>query len=190
MCRRVTSFICLLFIALFLASCNDGPQLAATDAPPTKGLSPRLQAGDKIKITVYGEERITGEYQLDTGGYVSVPLAGTVLAAGLTKGELERSLSKKLGSGGYVRNPAVTVDILTTRPFFVLGEVERPGQYPYQSGLNVVSAMAVAGGNTYRASKSYVLIQRAGEPDFREYPMSPMVEIFPGDLMRVPERYF
>lgn len=150
----------------------------------------RLQPGDKLKITVFGEDKLTGEYEIDPGGSVSLPLAGTVQAAGLTKAELEQLLAKRFASEKYLRNPKVTVDISTFRPFYVLGEVEKPGEYPFKSGLNVVSAIAVAGGNTYRSSQNRVLIQRAGEQVFREFPMSPTIPVYPGDLIRVPERYF
>jgi polysaccharide export outer membrane protein len=150
----------------------------------------RLQAGDKLKITVFGEDKLTGEYEVDPGGSVSLPLAGTVQAAGLTKPELEQLLAKKFASEKYLRSPKVTVEIAAFRPFYVLGEVEKPGEYPFKSGLNIVSAIAVAGGNTYRSSQSRVLIQRAGDRDFQEYPMSPKIQVYPGDLIRVPERYF
>lgn len=175
-----------LFFYLSVAACNSGVDLGTT-APPSG--APRLQAGDKVRVTVFGEDKISGDYEIDPGGFVSLPLAGTLQAAGLTKVDFEQTLAKKLRSE-YLRNPKVTVDIAAFRPIYVLGEVERPGEYPYRSGLNVVSAMAVAGGNTYRASRSYVLIQRAGEQNFAEYPLSTNVAIYPGDLMRVPERYF
>jgi polysaccharide export outer membrane protein len=150
----------------------------------------QLQAGDKLKVTVFGEDKLTGEYEIDPGGSLSLPLAGTVQAAGLTKPELERLLSKKFSSANYLKNPKVTVEILSFRPFYVLGEVQRPGEFPYRAGLSVMSAMAIAGGNTYRASRSYVLIQRAGEQGFSEYPMSPTTPVYPGDVIKVPERYF
>jgi polysaccharide export outer membrane protein len=149
----------------------------------------RLQAGDKIRVTVYGEDKISGEYEIDPSGFVSLPLAGTVQAAGLTKISLEQSLAEKLKSN-YLRDPKVTVDVATFRPIYVLGEVQKPGEYPYRSGLNVVSAMAVAGGSTYRASNSRVLIQRSGEPALKEYALDPSIPIMPGDVLRVPERYF
>jgi polysaccharide export outer membrane protein len=149
----------------------------------------RLQAGDKIRVTVYGEDKISGEYEIDPSGFVSLPLAGTVQAAGLTKISLEQNLAQKLKSN-YLRDPKVTVDVATFRPIYVLGEVQKPGEYPYRSGLNVVSAMAVAGGSTYRASNSRVLIQRSGEPALKEYALDPSIPIMPGDVLRVPERYF
>jgi len=149
----------------------------------------QLQAGDKIKVTVFGEDKISGEYELDPSGFVSLPLAGTVKAAGATKIDLERILAAKLKSN-YLRDPKVTVDVTSFRPFYVLGEVQKPGEYPYKSGLNVISAVAVAGGSTYRASNSRVLIQRFGEKTLKEYGLDPSVQIMPGDLIRLPERYF
>lgn len=152
-------------------------------------LSLKLAAGDKVRVTVFGEDKISGDYDIDTAGYVSLPLAGTVMAAGLTKPELERELAKKL-SGDYLKSPKVTVSVINFRPFFILGEVEKPGEYQYRSGMNVLSAMAMAGGPTYRASRSSILIQRAGTTELKEYPLDTTVSILPGDLVRVPERYF
>jgi len=151
--------------------------------------SPRLQAGEKIRVTVFGEDKLTGDYDIDPNGLVSLPLAGTVKAAGLTQSQLEAELATRFRSE-YLKNPKVTVAIASYRPFYILGEVERPGEYPYKSGLNVLSASAMAGGPTYRASKTTVLIQRAGETSMREYPMATTVPILPGDLIRIPERYF
>lgn len=151
--------------------------------------SPRLQAGDKIRVTVFGEDRLSGEFEVDQAGLVSLPLAGTIKAAGLSKQEMERELARKF-RGEYLRNPKVTVDIASFRPFYILGEVTKPGEYPYKNGLNVMSAIALAGGSTYRASRSVVLIQHPGEKEFKEYPLSPNIPVQPGDLVRVPERYF
>lgn len=162
-------------------------QPATTVAAPEPEL--RLAAGDKLRITVFGEDKLSGDYQVDSGGSVSMPLAGTVVAAGLTKAELERRLAGKL-SGGYLKNPKVTVEVTSSRPFYILGEVERPGEYPYRSNLSIVSAIAIAGGNTYRASRNKVYIQRNGTGSFEEVQMGPTVPIYPGDVIKVPERYF
>jgi polysaccharide export outer membrane protein len=148
-----------------------------------------LAAGDKVRVTVYGEDRISGEYQIDPDGMISLPLAGTLKAAGLTKPALETALADKL-TGKYLRNPKVTVDVVTFRPFYVLGEVQKPGEYPFRSGLNVLSAIAIAGGTTYRANSSRVYIQRFGSTDLTEYDQSPTIMVMPGDVVRVPERYF
>jgi protein involved in polysaccharide export with SLBB domain len=193
MSKRLFPALLLVIVAL-LSGC-EGMTVAGVAsqdqyASPTSGVeAPRLQSGDKIRITVYGEDKLSGDYQIDPAGYVSLPLAGTIKAAGLSKAELEQELAKKF-RGDYLRNPKVTVDVASFRPFYIMGEVEKPGEYPYRGNLNVLSATVVAGGPTYRANKSKVYIQREGETAFKEYPLSPGVMIFPGDLIRVPERYF
>jgi protein involved in polysaccharide export with SLBB domain len=182
---------CLLAVTGCSASSNLGPVSEAeqnTIIEAAKG-SPRLQAGEKIRLTVYGEASLSGDYQIDPSGYLSLPLAGTVKAAGLTQAELEQELSRKFRSE-YLRNPKVTISITEFRPFYILGEIERPGAYPYTSGLNVLSAIAIAGGTTYRGSRSTVLIQHPGEGGMREYPLTSSVPILPGDIIRIPQRYF
>ena len=150
---------------------------------------PGIQPGEKIRVTVYSGDRLSGEYEVDPGGYVSLPLAGTIKAAGLSKPQLEQALAKKF-RGEYLKNTKVTVDVSTFRPFYILGEVGKPGEYPFKSGLNVMSAIALAGGNTYRANRSNVLIQHAGDAGFHEYPLSPSIPVQPGDLIRLPEALF
>jgi protein involved in polysaccharide export with SLBB domain len=151
--------------------------------------APKLQPGDKITVTVYGEDKLSGDYQIDQSGQISLPLAGTIEAQGLTQTELEQALAKKFRSE-YLKNPKVTVRIATLQPYYVMGEVEKPGEYGYRSGLNALTALAIAGGPTYRASRSTVQIQRRGETSMRDYPISASVPILPGDVIRVPERYF
>lgn len=175
-------------------SSPSGSALALQPAGASPGVTAlgdamHLQAGDTLRVTVFGEEKLSGEFLIDPSGYVSLPLAGTVQAAGLTKIELEQALTAKFKSK-YLRDPKVTVDVASFRPIYVLGEVQKPGEYPFRSGLNVVSALAVAGGVTYRASKSRVLIQRSGEKELKERELDPAIRINPGDVIRVPERYF
>ncbi len=154
-----------------------------------KTTAPTLQPGEKIKVIVFGEDRLTGEYEIDPAGFVALPLAGTVKAAGLSQQQLEQTLTKKFQSE-YLRDPKVTVEVSSFRPFYILGEVEKPGEYPYKGGLDVLSAVALAGGSTYRASRSNVLIKHADEEGFKEYPLSPSIPVLPGDLIKLPERYF
>jgi polysaccharide export outer membrane protein len=167
------------------------PTTPASPAKPgsASGSQLRLAAGDKIRVIVFGEDKLSGEYQLDTAGYLSLPLAGTIEAAGFTKPELEQALTAKL-KGGYLRDPKVTVDVIAYRPFYVMGEVKSPGEFPYRSGLNVLSAIAIAGGATYRANNSIVLIQRSGTSEMVEYPQSTTISVYPGDVVRVLERFF
>ncbi|MFZ2093440.1 MAG: polysaccharide biosynthesis/export family protein [Pseudolabrys sp.] len=191
MLKRILVGSALLAAALFLSACSSATlseadqqsMAAAATAPAT------LQPGDKIRVDVFGEDKLGGEYQLDQAGQVSVPLAGTVKAQGMTQAQLEQALAKKFRTD-YLRNPKVTVTIATLAPFYVIGEVQKPGQFDYRSGLNVLTALAVAGGPTYRASRNNVQIQRRGQTEMREYPISASVPVFPGDVIKVPERYF
>jgi polysaccharide export outer membrane protein len=162
----------------------------ATSAKPNPGSSSRLRfaGGDKIRVVVFGEEKFSGEYLIDTDGTLSLPLVGTIEAAGLGKAELEQAITTRLK--GNLRNPKVTVEVVSFRPFYVLGEVQKPGEYQYRSGLNVLGAIAMAGGATYRANNSIVMIQRAGSDEFTEYPQSPSVPVLPGDVVRLRERFF
>jgi protein involved in polysaccharide export with SLBB domain len=189
-------------LALLLSACSGAADLglgqptssadqqsfaAVTNAPRASEI--KVEAGDKLHITVFGEEKLTGDYQIDTGGNVALPLAGTIKAAGLTTPQLEKTLEARF-RGTYLRDPKVTVEVMTFRPFYVLGEVQKPGEYPYRAGLNVLSAIAIAGGATYRANTSEVLIQRAGTTTLQKLPQSPTIAVMPGDLVRVPERFF
>lgn len=149
-----------------------------------------LQPGEKIKITVYGEEALTGEYDINPQGYISMPLIGSIKAAGRSSTEFGRDVAGRFSRGGFLQDPHVSVAVVLFKPFYVLGEAANPGEYPYRSGLNVHSAVAMAGGFTYRASRSYVLIRHIGEDVWKEYPLTEPVVISPGDLIRVPERYF
>jgi polysaccharide export outer membrane protein len=162
---------------------------STTQSSPASGVQLRLSPGDKIKVIVFGEDKLSGDYQIDSAGTVSLPLAGTIQAAGLNKPELEQALTAKLKSE-YLRNPRVTVEVISYRPFYVLGEVKTPGEYPYRNGLNVLSAIAIAGGATYRANNSVVYIQRAGTSEMAEFPQSPTIPVMPGDVVRLVERYF
>jgi protein involved in polysaccharide export with SLBB domain len=207
------SFLCLiggLAIGLLVSACSGigsdpigGPSTASVESAATTGTAPastgrpaqsssaqlRFAPGDKIRVTVFGEDKLSGEYQIDSAGTVSLPLAGTIEAAGLTKPELEQALTAKLKSE-YLRNPKVTVQVVSFRPFYVLGEVQKPGEYAYRDGLNVLSAIAIGGGATYRASKSTVMIQRSGTTEMVEHPQATTVQVMPGDVVRVPERFF
>jgi protein involved in polysaccharide export with SLBB domain len=192
-CWQQIACSCLGFVAialLALGACT-GLDSNAIPTADSSGSTTQLRvaAGDKLRVTVFGEDKLSGEYQIDNAGALSLPLAGTITAAGLTKAELEQELTKQLKSQ-YLRNPKVTVDVVSFRPFYVLGEVTRPGEYQFRSGLNVLSAIAVAGGVTYRAHNSTVYIQRSGSTAFTEYSQSPNVMVMPGDVVRVPERFF
>jgi protein involved in polysaccharide export with SLBB domain len=188
---RILLCCATLAVALLVSGCagstlSEAEQQAAVTAASSPA---KLQPGDKIRIVVFGEDNLNGEYQVDQSGQISLPLAGTIKVQGLTQSELEQELAKKFKSQ-YLKSPKVTVTITTLRPYYMMGEVKNPGQFAYQSGLNVLTAMAIAGGPTYRASRNTVEIQRLGETSMHEYPVSASVPVLPGDVIKVPERYF
>src|ERR1700730_7702962 len=183
------SLVVITVSALLLSGCatDMGPVAAYNGAMPV-AVAPVLQPGDKIKVTVYGEDNLNGIYDIDPSGLVSLPLAGSVRAAGRSKLELQREIARKLKSE-YLQDPKVTVEV-GFRPIYIIGEAERPGEYPFRSGLTVINAVSAAGVFTSRASRTAVLIQHAGQDVWQEYPLSAPVAIFPGDQIRIPERYF
>jgi protein involved in polysaccharide export with SLBB domain len=149
----------------------------------------RLGAGDKMKITVYDEPDLTGEFLVDGSGEVQFPLIGQVHAAGLTVHEFVSSLAGTLAAK-YLRDPKVNVEIKNYRPFYIIGEVNKPGEYPFESGLNALDAVALAGGYTYRANHSDVYIRRYGSSDEKAEGFTSETKIYPGDVVRIPERIF
>lgn len=149
----------------------------------------RLGSGDKVKVVVFGHEDLSGQAEVDGTGTVSLPLIRNIPALGLTARELEEEIANRL-KPEYLLNPKVSVEVLTYRPFYIYGEVNKPGSYPYVNGMTVINAVALAGGYTYRARQSKVHITRANDPNKRSTDASPDTPVFPGDVIEVPERYF
>lgn len=149
----------------------------------------RLGPDDKVRINVYGEDALNAEYLIGSDGNISFPLLGMVQAKGLTLAELQAMLTRRLAESA-INDPKVSVDIVEYRPFYILGEVQKAGQYPYRTGLTIMAAIATAGGFTYRANEKTVMIQRFGEPVEKSYPLGPQTIVLPGDTIRVKERYF
>jgi protein involved in polysaccharide export with SLBB domain len=191
---RVVPALGLLGLCFLVSGCGgtsaEPASPAELDALKTAATtSPGLAPGEKINVIVYGEASLTGNYLIDPSGYVSLPLAGSLKAAGLTPEQLQRDLEKQFSSK-YLTNPKVTVEVVEFRPFYILGEVEKPGAYPYTGGLTVLSAIAIAGGTTYRAKTSEALIQHLGEDHMREYQLIGPIPLLPGDIIQIPRRYF
>lgn len=149
----------------------------------------RLGSGDEVRVNVFGEDDLSGQFRIDGSGDMALPLIGVVSARGLTLRELERRIERKLVDG-YLVNPKVSIEVLNFRPFYILGEVNRPGSYPYVSGMRIVNAVALAGGYTYRAKEDRLLIIRAGKGESEPSPATPQTAVLPGDIIRVPERFF
>ncbi len=180
---------------LLLSACGGSPatgELPALGSPETVAQLPespyRLGPGDRIRVVVFRHEDLSGEFQLDGAGSFSMPLINTVTANGLTAPELEQEIEKRLGDG-YLVNPEVSVEVLTYRPFYILGEVNRPGQYEYESGMTVLNAVALAGGFTYRADVDEILLQRGGS-NAQPVVVPGNTRIQPGDIITVQERFF
>ncbi len=164
-------------------------QQAESVPPASAAANYVLGPNDRVRLKVYGEPDIAGEYEVDNNGNVSIPLAGHIRAAGLTTRQLERSIASAL-SKGIVRDPRVNVEVALYRPYYILGEVKKGGEYPYRLGLTVMDAVASAGGFTYRANENKVYLRRSGAGAEEVYALDAPVPIFPGDNIRIPERYF
>jgi polysaccharide export outer membrane protein len=163
--------------------------LFAAQAPAT-ALDYKLGAGDKVRIIVFGEADLTGEFDVPGGGgTIAFPLVGDVRAGGLSVGELQAEIEAKL-KDGYLKEPHVSIEVLNYRPFYILGEVTKPGEYPYTNGLTVLNAVATANGFTYRADTRHVFIKRANDPVEHEYPLTSETSVAPGDTIRIKERFF
>jgi polysaccharide export outer membrane protein len=158
-------------------------------APATNASEYKLGTGDKLRIIVFGEMDLSGEYTVDSIGFIRLPLVGEVRAVGSTVAEIERQIVSVLREG-YLRDPRVSVEVLTFRPFYIIGEVMMPGQYAYTTDMSVLNAVAVAGGYTYRANQSRVFIRRNGDTEEQAAPADQTTKIGPGDIIRVSERFF
>lgn len=182
----------LLVFVLAIAGISAGFSISASaQTPPAAASADRYVLGpnDRIRLKVYGEPDITGEYEINSGGQVSIPLAGHIKAAGATTPQLERLIASALAKG-IVRDPRVNVEIAQYRPYYILGEVKKSGEYPYRLGLTVMDAVASAGGFTYRANENKVFLRRSGAGAEETYPLDAPVPVYPGDNIRIPERYF
>ena len=162
---------------------------AAVVVPAAHELPYTLDAGDRLRIVVFGQDGITNSYIVDAGGKVNLPLIGAVTARGLTNQQLAGAIAARLKQG-FVREPHVSVEVETYRPFFILGEVTTPGQYPYVADMTVETAIAIAGGFAPRAFKKTVEVTRkAGGQQIRtEVPLD--YALRPGDTIFVKERWF
>lgn len=149
----------------------------------------RLGPGDEVRVTVFGHKDLSGEFTVDGGGMVALPLVGNVDAGGKTLREFEGNVVTALRPD-YLKNPRVSAEVLNYRPFYIIGEVKKPGSYPYVNGMTVVNAVALAGGYTYRARENRLLIIRADDPDRSKVEVDHGSAVLPGDVIEVPERFF
>lgn len=149
----------------------------------------KLGSGDQLRIIVFGEENLSGEFIIDNSGYVSMPLIGEIEAGNKSIREFQKAVESKLLEG-YLKDPRVSAEVLNFRPYYILGEVTTSGEYPFSGGLTVLNAVATAGGFTYRANTKVVYIKRAGEQNEIQYPLTVSTAVQPGDTIRISERLF
>jgi polysaccharide export outer membrane protein len=192
MVHKLVSLGAVFALGLLVAGCyrDFGPVVAEPEPPPPPLVVTHLQTGDRLTVTVYNEPLLTGVYDVTTSGTVVMPLIGSVRAVGYTPSELAKIIAARYLRGKFLQEPQVTVTVVEYRPIYIFGEVLRPGEIPYRPGYNVLTAVTEAGGLTYRGSRDTVLIQHAGQQVWNEYPLVSSIEILPGDIIRVPERYF
>jgi len=161
-------------------ACND----TALEADVATGY--RLGPGDRLRVTVFRHPDLSGEFAIDGEGVLALPLIGGLSAGGMNPRQLEDQVETRFRDESYLVNPAVSIEVLTYRPFYILGEVARPGEYEYTNGMTVINAVAMAGGYTYRANTGRVSIQRG------DCVMAAAAEsaVLPGEIVAVPERFF
>ncbi len=177
-------------IALVPTACvnRNVPAISASQLAGTPSVY-RLGLGDKLRINIFGEPSLSGEYQVSGSGVVTMPLVGDVQAVGLTARELEAALTARYAAG-FLKQPRISLEVFDFRPYSILGEVQRPGRYQTSEGLTVLGAVAAAGGYTYRANTRQVFLRRAGDSVERLVTLDQDFPIEPGDIIRVGERYF
>ena len=203
-----------LFVAMFaLAACESDPtpivqENASTDGslslaptntpgggrggPGVGGRDPdyRLGANDRVRIIVFGQPTLTGEFTLDGNGVLAFPLIGNVNAQGMSTGQLQQTIASRLDPD-YLRNPSVSAEVITRRPFYVIGEVQKPGNYPYVTDMTALQAVAMAGGYTYRARQNNLYLKRLDSNGrMVRVAATPETRIRPGDTVEIKERYF
>lgn len=149
----------------------------------------KLGPGDKLRVTVYNEPDLSGEFDVGGQGSIALPLIGQVDVKGRTIGDVDALITQKYGAN-YLVNPRVSVEVLNYRPFFIIGEVKNPGSYPYVNGMTVLNAVALGGGYTPRADQKDIMLKRANSGSAPEERVTEDTIVLPGDVINVKERFF
>lgn len=179
----------ILSASLMAACSSSGAFPVETADQPDINVSYPLRAGETIQILTYGEETLTGEFNIGANGILSFPLVGDIKAAGLTPAALGKTIAAGLADG-YVLNPQVNVEVKNYRPIYILGEVNKPGEYPYIPDMTILAAIAKADGFTYRAQQKQIFIKRSDQPREVKIRLGSNTRIYPGDTIRITERFF
>jgi polysaccharide export outer membrane protein len=178
-----------LIFALMMAGCASTASVSRHEPAAVELADYQLGPGDQVAVSVFGRPEFTGTFPISGTGDLAFPLLGELQVGGRTTPEVAALITERLREG-YVREPAVNVTVATYRPFYILGEVGTAGSYPYTPNLTVVSAVATAGGFTYRANRHRVFIQHIGQSEETAYDLTHTIPVRPGDVVRIPERFF
>ena len=176
-----------LYIFAFLLLCLSANPLFAEEVQYAE--SYKLGPGDKLAISVFNQQELTGEYTISGSGRFSMPFIGSVLAQGLTVPALTELIISKL-KPDYLINPRVSIEVLNYRPFYIIGEVKEPNSYPYVDGMTYLNAVAIAGGYSYRAKKGFAMVRRSENTEGEEKKVEMNGQVQPGDIIRIAERIF
>jgi len=187
-------FTLWLFTAVLIAwalplAVSAAPAAAPAASQPSLDEGYKLGSGDKLRVMVFGENDLGGEYVVDGAGFISPPLIGQLHAAGDTIHQFETEITTKL-KDGYLKDPRVSVEVINYRPFYIIGEIMKPGEYAYVNGMSILNAVALAGGYTFRANERQVYIRRGGAGNEQPVTADQTTKIYPGDIIRVAERFF
>jgi len=192
-CIKVISGLLLMAVFCYgsLLSAEENNQQPAPSELSSSAVNEayKLGSGDKIKITVFKQEELSGEYTINGAGQIALPLIGDVNTKDLTVKQVEDAIADKL-KPDYLLNPRVNVQVLNYRPFYILGEVKEPKSYPYVDGMTYLNAVAIAGGFTYRAKEDHVMVIRMNDPKKNEVRLNMDEKVLPGDVIHVEERFF
>jgi polysaccharide export outer membrane protein len=171
-----------------MTACTPGAGLKPL--PDLQATNYTLGSGDKVRIIVFGGEQLTGEFRINDSGTLSLPLLGSVRAAGDTPERLQQRIADELKSKNLFEKPNVSVEVTQYRPVFILGEVSKPGEYPYEPGMTILSAVSTAGGFTYRAVTDMASVVRTADGVSTEGTVARQSRVQPGDVITVFERHF
>lgn len=193
--KAITYLFALLSVwtTLSITACANDPSPYRQDSISSQQtvteFDKSIKTGDSVRVSVYGHEDISGDFEVDANGNIAMPLIRQVKAAGLSTSELEAEVVRLL-KPDYLKNPIVSVELLNQSPIYVTGEVRQPGQFPYRSNMTVFAAAALAGGYTYRAKSNIAYIIRAGDKSRTKQTVTPETLVYPGDIIEIPERLF
>ncbi len=194
--QNIISLFVICCMVIIIASCSSysGEMQYAYQSTPTMIHDYHLQTGDSLAVTVFEEEGLSGEYKIDGSGNVTLPLVGTIDVAGKDMRAIKDDITLAY-SQNYLKDPNITVEVAQYRPFYILGEVKKPGQYPYTENMTILNAVALSGGFTYRASRKKTRIKRSViSSDYSTKTITYLSDlnsvILPGDVVEIGERLF